>query len=87
MRTGEQGGFMAEQIPEAWIGQEVVVHHSGGESGHVGVLESIDGRGLVIRTQVEEEEDYVAWYPITSVARIATPRPGQPRRQARASSF
>lgn len=77
---------MAEQIPEAWIGQEVVVHHSGG-SGHVGVLESIDGRGVVIRTQVEEEEDYVAWYPITAVVRIATPRPEKPSRQARASSF
>ncbi len=73
---------MADQVPEAWIGQEVAVNF-GGESAHVGILESVDERGILVRTAVEDGEDYVAWYPMTSVGRLAAVRQEGQRRQAR----
>ena len=77
---------MAEQVPEAWIGEKVSVRPVEGSTPE-GVLESVDERGIVVRTEVEGEEDFVAWYPLTSVVRIARARPEEPRRQARAYSF
>ena len=76
---------MAEQIPEAWIGEEVSVRLVK-RSAPEGVLESVDERGIVVRTLVEGEEDFVAWYPLTSVVRVARARPETPR-QSRGYSF
>lgn len=77
---------MAEQIPEAWIGQEVAIYPSTG-SAQVGTPESINARGAVVRSKGEgDEEDLIGWYPITSVARIMPTRKEKPR-QAQAFSF
>ena len=59
---------MAEQVPEAWVGQEVAVYFG---SGHMqaGTLEHVSERGIVVRSGREGVE-HVFWYPFTSVTRL-----------------
>jgi hypothetical protein len=64
---------MAEQIPEAWVGQEVIVDFGPGHR-QAGTLESVSERGLVVRSTREHMEN-VFWYPLTSVTRLLKGRP------------
>ena len=59
---------MAEQIPEAWIGQEVPVYF---EPGHrqAGTLEDVSEKGIVVRSRRDNTES-VFWYPLASVTRL-----------------
>jgi hypothetical protein len=68
-RDEDEGGSVAEQIPEAWVGQEVTVYF--GSEGHRqgGTLESVSERGIVVRS-VREDIENVFWYPLTSVIRL-----------------
>jgi hypothetical protein len=69
----EEGGSMAQQIPEAWIGQEVTVYF-GQDHREVGTLESVSERGIVVRATRADIES-VFWYPLTSVTRLLKGRP------------
>ena len=40
---------MAEQIPEAWIGQEVIVYFEPAQR-QAGTLEDVSERGIVVRS-------------------------------------
>jgi hypothetical protein len=64
---------MVEQIPEAWVGQEVIVYFGPGQR-QVGTLEDVSERGIVVRSTRDETEN-VFWYPLTSVTRILKGRP------------
>ena len=64
---------MAEQIPEAWIGQEVIVLYGPGNR-QAGTLEDVSERGIVVRSTRDETEN-VFWYPLTSVTRLLKGRP------------
>jgi hypothetical protein len=68
-----EGGSMAEQIPEAWVGQEVIVHFGPGNR-QAGTLEDVSERGIVVRSTRDETEN-VFWYPFTSVTRLLQGRP------------
>jgi hypothetical protein len=57
---------MAEQIPEAWIGQEVTVYFDSAVHRHRGVLESVSERGIVVRSTHGVEDEHIFWYPLTS---------------------
>jgi hypothetical protein len=59
---------MAEQIPEAWVGQEVIVYFGPGQR-QAGTLEHVSERGIVVRSTREDIEN-VFWYPLTSVTRL-----------------
>lgn len=63
---------MEEQIPEAWIGQAVTVVHHGrdGSQQHRGVLDSVNERGVVVRS---EEKDRTHFFPWTSIIHIQYP--------------
>jgi hypothetical protein len=67
---------MAEQIPEAWIGQEVTVYFGSEVHRHRGILESVSERGIVVRSTHGGKDEHVFWYPLTSVIRLmkGTPR-------------
>ncbi len=65
---------MAEQIPEAWIGQEVIVYFGPAGQRQAGTLEDVSERGIVVRSTREETEN-VFWYPLTSVTRLLKGRP------------
>jgi len=60
---------MAEQIPEAWIGQEVIVHFGPGGQRQAGTLEEVSEKGIVVRSRRDNTES-VFWYPLTSVIRL-----------------
>jgi hypothetical protein len=64
---------MAEQIPEAWVGQEVIVYF-GPAQRKAGTLEDVSERGIVVRSTREDMEN-VFWYPLTSVTRLLKGRP------------
>ena len=64
---------MAEQIPEAWVGQEVIVYFGPGQR-QAGMLEDVSERGIVVRSTREDIEN-VFWYPLTSVTRLLQGRP------------
>jgi hypothetical protein len=64
---------MAEQIPEAWVGQEVIVYFGPGQR-QAGMLEGVSERGIVVRSTRDETEN-VFWYPLTSVTRLLQGRP------------
>jgi hypothetical protein len=68
-----EGGSMAEQIPEAWIGEEVIVYF-GPAQRQAGTLEHVSERGIVVRSTREDMEN-VFWYPLTSVTRLLKGRP------------
>ncbi len=69
METGaDEGGSMAEQIPEAWVGQEVIVLYGTGNR-QAGTLEDVSEWGIVVRSTREGREN-VFWYPLTSVTRL-----------------
>jgi hypothetical protein len=68
-----EGGSMAEQIPEAWVGQEVIVLYGPGQR-QAGTLEDVSERGIVVRSTRDETEN-VFWYPLTSVTRLLKGRP------------
>jgi hypothetical protein len=61
---------MAEQIPEAWIDQEVTVYFGPEERRHTGTLVSVSEQGLVVRSKPGERDESVFWYPLTSVIRL-----------------
>jgi hypothetical protein len=67
---------MAEQIPEAWQGQEVTLYYGPQGEQRTGTLESVAERGIVLRANPGTESENVSWYPITSVIRLmqGTPR-------------
>lgn len=64
---------MAEQIPEAWIGQEVIVYFGPGHRP-AGTLEDVSEKGIVVRSTRDETEQ-VFWSPLTSVTRLLKGRP------------
>jgi len=64
---------MAEQIPEAWVGQEVTVY-IGLDHREVGTLEAVSETGIVVRATRADIES-VFWYPLTSVTRLLQGRP------------
>jgi hypothetical protein len=66
---------MAEQIPEAWIGQEVTVYFGLEEYRQQGTLESVSERGIVVRSMQGGEEEHVFWYPLSAVLRLMRGRP------------
>jgi hypothetical protein len=68
VKDADEGGSMAEQIPEAWIGQEVIVLY-GPAQRQAGTLEDVSERGIVVRSTREGREN-VFWYPLTSVTRL-----------------
>ena len=59
---------MAEQIPEAWIGKEVIVYFEAGQR-QAGTLEDVSEKGIVVRSRRGDAEN-VFWYPLTSVTRL-----------------
>jgi hypothetical protein len=65
---------MSEQIPEAWVGQEVIVYFGPAGQRQAGTLESVSERGIVVRSTREDMEN-VFWYPHTSVTRLLKGRP------------
>jgi hypothetical protein len=65
---------MAEQIPEAWIGQEVIVYFGPAGQRQAGTLEDVSEKGIVVRSTRDETEN-VFWYPLTSVTRLLQGRP------------
>jgi hypothetical protein len=65
---------MAEQIPEAWVGQEVIVLFGPGGNRQAGTLEDVSEKGIVVRSTRDETEN-VFWYPLTSVTRLMKGRP------------
>jgi hypothetical protein len=67
---------MEEQIPEAWIGQEVTVFFGSEGYRQEGTLESVSEQGVVVRSVQGVEDEHIFWYPLTSVIRI---RQGRPR--------
>ena len=69
----DEGGSMAEQIPEAWVGQEVIVYFGPGQR-HAGTLDDASERGIVVRS-TRDETEHVFWYPLTSVTRLLKGRP------------
>ena len=72
---------MAEQIPEASIGQEVTVYFGSEVHRHRGILESVSERTIVVRSTHGGEDEHVFWYPLTSVIRLmeGTPRGAEVR--------
>jgi hypothetical protein len=72
-KDADMGGSMAEQIPEAWVGQEVIVHFGPGNR-QAGTLEDVSERGIVVRSTREDREN-VFWYPLTSVTRLMKGNP------------
>jgi hypothetical protein len=71
----EEGGSMAQQIPEAWIGQEVTVYFGLEGYRQPGILKSVSERGIVVQSGQAGEEEHVFWYPLTSVLRLMRGRP------------
>jgi hypothetical protein len=71
----DKGESMAEQIPEAWIGQEVTVYFGLEGYRQPGILESVSERGIVVQSGQEGAEEHVFWYPHTSVLRLMLGRP------------
>jgi hypothetical protein len=69
----DKGASMAEQIPEAGVGREVIVYFEPGHR-HAGTLDQVSERGIVVRSTREEVEN-VFWYPLTSVTRLMKDRP------------
>jgi hypothetical protein len=69
----DKGVSMAEQIPEARVGQEAIVYFWPGQR-QVGTLEDVSERGIVVRSTRDETEN-VFWYPLTSVTRLMKGRP------------
>jgi hypothetical protein len=65
---------MEEQIPEAWIGQEVIVYFGPAAQRQAGTLEDVSEKGIVVRSTREDIEN-VFWYPLTSVTRLLKGRP------------
>jgi hypothetical protein len=59
---------MAEQIPDAWVGQEVIVSFWPGQR-QAGTLEDVSERGIVVRS-TRDETEHVFWHPLTSVTRL-----------------
>jgi hypothetical protein len=72
-KDADEGASMAEQIPEAWLGHEVIVYF---EPGHrqAGTLEQVSEKGIVVRSMREDMEN-IFWYPLTSVTRLMKGRP------------
>jgi hypothetical protein len=71
----DERGAMAEQIPEAWIGQEVTVYFGLEGYRQPGILMSVSERGIVVQSGQAGEEEHVFWYPHTSVLRLRRGRP------------
>jgi hypothetical protein len=69
---------MAEQIPEAWIGEEVTVGFGPEDSRRWGTLRSVTERGLVVDVQVEGGP-VETYYPIGSVHAMSKGRPPNAR--------
>jgi hypothetical protein len=67
-KYADEGGSMVEQIPEAWVGQEVIVLYGPGNR-QAGTLEDVSERGIVVRS-TRDETEHVFWYPLTSVTRL-----------------
>jgi hypothetical protein len=68
-----EGGSMAEQIPEAWVGHEVIVYF-GQDHQDAGTLAAVADKGIVVRTILPDSEN-VYWYPYSSITRILHSRP------------
>jgi hypothetical protein len=74
-KDADEGESMAEQIPEAWIGQEVTVYFGLEGYRQPGILKSVSERGIVVQSGQEGAEEHVFWYPHTSVLRLMQGRP------------
>jgi hypothetical protein len=73
-KDAPEGGPMAEQIPEAWVGQEVIVYFGPAGQRQAGTLEDVSEKGIVVRSRRDNTES-VFWYPHTSVTRLLQGRP------------
>jgi hypothetical protein len=71
----DKGESMAEQIPEAWIGQEVTVYFGLEGYRQPGILESVSERGILVQSGQGGAEEHVFWYPHTSVLRLMRGKP------------
>ena len=60
---------MEEQIPEAWVGQEVTVFFGQEGNRQGGTLVSVSERDIVVRS-VRDDSESVVWYPTSSVTRL-----------------
>jgi hypothetical protein len=74
-KDADEGGSMEEQIPEAWIGQEVTVYFGLEGYRQPGILKSVSERGIVVQSGQESADEHVFWYPHTSVLRLMRGRP------------
>jgi hypothetical protein len=61
---------MAEQIPEAWIDQEVTVYYGPEARRQTGTLVSVSEQGLVVKSEPGKRDEGDFWYPLTSVIRL-----------------
>lgn len=66
---------MAEQIPEAWIGEDVTIFYGPKATRHVGVLKAVTDRGLAVEITVEDEGPLEIWYPYASISNVMRGRP------------
>jgi hypothetical protein len=66
---------MAEQIPEAWIDEEVTISFGSEGQRRFGTLRSVTDRGIVVDVLVRNSEPIETYYPIGSVIAIAKGRP------------
>jgi hypothetical protein len=74
VEDADDGGSMAEQIPGAWVGQEVIVYFGPAGQRQAGTLEDVSEKGIVVRSRRDNTES-VFWYPHTSVLRLMQGRP------------
>jgi hypothetical protein len=54
---------MAEQIPQAWIDQQVTVYFDPNGSPQTGMLVSVSEQGLVVRSEPGEEDEAPSGIP------------------------
>jgi hypothetical protein len=66
---------MAEQTPEAWIGQDVTIFFGPKGSRNIGVLREVGDKGLMIEVPSDNEKPFELWYPYGSIARMGKGRP------------
>jgi hypothetical protein len=70
-RAGE-GDMAGEQIPEAWIGEQVALRFWRGDDRRSieCKLEAVNDRGVVVLIETEEEKSRPRFYPWSAVLQI-----------------
>ncbi len=62
-----------EQIPEAWVGEQVTLMHWNGDTSSATrcTLEAVNDRGIVVETEATEiQGSHTSFYPWSSVLHI-----------------